>query len=128
MSAHLVLILLVWIVIIAGVVVDARSRGRSWPLWGTVVFFTGFVGLFVYAVVLLTESEDEPAQVRVCPSCSARHTGDPDYCSECGEPLGAETEATTASIIMSGSRSYCGNCHSRVERDADSCESCGAVF
>jgi hypothetical protein len=76
-----------------GVGVHAGNRDPSGFVWGLVTFLTGLLGVFVYLLVLLTEDsggEDEET-IRVCPACSARLTGSPAYCPDCGEPLGDDT-------------------------------------
>lgn len=137
MSSHALLVigLLVGLVLTVAVGVDAHRRGRSGFLWGLLTFFTGVVGAFVYALVVLTgdggksgSGEGETDAVRVCPNCSATHAGTPDYCSDCGEPLDADDDASVATVLRSGSRGYCSDCKGRVDLDADRCPNCGAVF
>jgi RNA polymerase subunit RPABC4/transcription elongation factor Spt4 len=133
-SSHALLVigLLLGIVLTIVVGADAHSRGRSGFLWGFLTFFTGLVGAFVYALVVLTgdgaEDDGDPDVVRVCRNCSAAHEGTPAYCSDCGEPLDEADDRPVASVLRSGSRGYCGNCRSQVDLDADDCPNCGAVL
>lgn len=134
MSGHALLVigLLIGIVLTIAVGVDAHNRGRSGLLWGFLTFFTGIIGAFVYALVVLTgdgsDDDGDSDAVRVCQNCSATHDGTPAYCSDCGEPLDEADDRPVASVLRSGSQGYCGNCTSRVDPDADSCPSCGAVL
>lgn len=128
MASHLYVLLILWTMIAVGVGVHATNRGRNGFLWGLITVFTGLIGLGIYAVVLASTAEDEPDTIRVCSSCGARREGRPDYCPDCGEPLGADDETVTASILRSGSQGYCSNCKSEVGLGDDACSSCGAVF
>jgi len=131
MASHLYILLILWTMIAIGVGVHATNRGRNGFLWGLLTVFTGLLGVGIYAVVLASAADadsDEPDTVRVCSSCGARQYGRPDYCSDCGEPLGEVDETITASILRSGSQGYCSNCKSKVGLDDDACSSCGAVF
>lgn len=133
-SSHALLVfgLLLGIVLTVAVGVDAHNRGRSGLLWGLLTFLTGVIGAFIYALVVLTgdgaDADEGSDTRRVCSNCSAAHTGAPDYCSDCGEPLGADDDAPVASILRSGSQGYCGNCKSEVPLDADTCSNCGALL
>lgn len=132
MSNHalLVLGLVVGLTMTIAVGFDAHSRGRNGVLWGLLTFFTGLLGAFVYALVLLTQAgaDDDPETVRTCAACGATNAGTPEYCSDCGEPLTDGDDAPVASIIRSGSKGYCSNCQSEVGLDADACANCGAVL
>jgi hypothetical protein len=131
MAGELFVLVVFWTILAVGVGVHAANRDRSAFLWGLVTFFTGLLGAFVYALVLASaaQSDDDASdEVRVCPSCSARHTGSPAHCPDCGDPLSDDDEATVASVLRSGSQGYCSNCKSQVDLDADACANCGSVF
>lgn len=135
MSSHglaLVVALLVWTALSVAVGIHAMDRDRSGFLWGLLTFFTGLIGLLIYAVVAGsaadTVDDDEPERRRRCPACATSHDGTPNYCGECGEPLDETDDVVAARILRSGSRGYCSNCKSRVALDADRCSDCGAMF
>lgn len=135
MSSHALLVfwLLFGVALTVGVGVHAHNRGRSGFIWGLLTLFTGLIGAFIYVLVVLTgdgaQVEDEdPDHRRVCPNCSATHTGQPDYCSACGEALGADDDKPTGSVLRSGSQGYCSNCKGKVELDAETCGHCGALL
>jgi len=127
-----VVVLLFWTALAVGVGIHAMDRGRSGFLWGLLTFFTGLVGLLIYAVVAGTAADtvddDDPDRFRRCPACSTRHEGEPNYCSECGDPLDEDDDVVVARILRSGSRGYCSSCKSQVDLGADDCTNCGAVF
>jgi len=133
-SSHVVVFfaILFWTALAVGVGIHAMDRGRSGFLWGLLTFFTGLVGLLVYAVVVGTAADtvddDDAERVRRCPECSASHEGSPNYCADCGEPLDEDDDVVRARVLRSGSRGYCSNCKSQVGLDADDCTNCGAVF
>ena len=135
MSSHALLVfwLLFGITLTVGVGVHAHNRGRSGFIWGLLTLFTGIIGAFIYVLVVLTgdgahvEGED-PDHRRVCQNCSATHTGQPEYCSGCGEALGADDDKPTGSVLRSGSQGYCSNCKGKVELDAETCGHCGALL
>ena len=130
MSAHPFIAVFLWFSVAIAVGVHALDRDRSGFFWGVLTMIAGIFGVIAYLVVIGNELDDPDRgeRVVVCPNCSARHAESPQYCSDCGEPLGGEEETSTASIVRSGSRAYCGNCNGRVEFDADECPSCGGVF
>lgn len=135
MSSHALLVFsfLFWIALTVGVGVHAHNRGRSGFIWGLLTFLTGLIGAFIYALVVLTgdgthtEGKD-PDFRRVCPNCSATHTGRPAYCSACGEALGSDDDKPTGSVLRSGSQVYCSNCKGKVGLDAETCRHCGALL
>lgn len=130
MSAHVLIVALLWLLVSIAVGVNAMDHDRSPFFWGLLTILTGLIGVIIYLIVLGNELDDpdrdEP--VVVCPNCSTRHTNDLAYCSDCGEPLSEEDEAGTASIIRSGPNAYCGNCNARVEFGIEECPTCGSVF
>jgi hypothetical protein len=129
MSSHAALLiwLLLGLVLTVAVGVDAHNRGRSGFLWGLLTFFTGIVGAFVYVLVLLSgDDSEDPESVRICPNCSATHSGTPEYCSDCGEALDRDDDAPTATVVRSGPRGYCSHCNTPVGLDAEACPGCGA--
>ena len=130
MSTHLLVAVALWGSVALPVGIHASSEGRSGVFWGLATLFSGFVGLVVYLIVLVTADEDgdEPEVVRVCPACSSDLDGRPDYCPDCGEELDETADATTARILRSGSDGYCSNCKSQVDLDADACENCDGGF
>lgn len=133
MSNHALLLfgLLLGIGLTVAVGIDAHNRGRSGFVWGLLTFFTGLLGAFIYALVVLTDDGTDRAdvdEVRRCSNCSATHPGSPDYCSECGEPLGSDDDTPVATVLRSGSQGYCSNCKARVNFDAETCSDCGATF
>ena len=137
MLGALLFVVLVWGFFAFAVAMDAARRGHHAEFWLVTTFLTGVFGAAAYAVVVLTtdggtddEPGDEPSSetVRVCPSCSSIQGGSQHYCGECGAELGPGDEHPLARRFETGSRWYCGNCSSRVDRDADSCPGCGAVF
>ena len=140
MSGHWFLLLvagLFWLSVAVAVAVDAARRGRQGDVWGVTAFLLGPFGVLLYVLVILGAmagaESDSPDTAggsieRVCPACETGHTGTPDHCEECGEPLGPEDEPRSARLLRSGSRGYCGNCKSRVGLDAAVCPNCGAAF
>lgn len=130
MSAHFFVGAMLWLVVAVAVGVHAMDRGRSGFFWGISTVITGVIGLVVYIVVIADELDDPDRgeTVVVCSNCAARHDESPDYCSDCGEPLGEEDETSTAGIVRSGPAAYCGRCNARVEFGADECPNCGSVF
>lgn len=137
MSNHLVLIALLWAAVAFAVSIDASRRRRHGSFWAAVTFFTGLFGAILYVLVVLTTSDppddgssrdEEPEMVRVCPDCSSKHVDSQNDCDECGAELGPEDEHPVGRRLMTGSRRYCSNCHSEVDREANACASCSAVF
>lgn len=126
-SVHLVLLVVLWAGVSSLVGIHAMNRGRSGLLWWLVTFFTGLIGVVIYLLVVLN-ALDDPDRPSACPACSGEYTGSPDYCPHCGEAIAVEDERPVASIVRSGSRAYCGTCHTRVDVEADSCDTCGSVF
>ncbi|WP_372912385.1 zinc ribbon domain-containing protein [Salinigranum sp.] len=133
MSSHALLAfgLLLGVVLTVTVGVDAHNRGRSGFLWGLLTLFTGLVGAFFYALVVLTgdgATDDGPDTVRYCSACATAHMGTPAFCSDCGESLGTDEDRAVASVLRSGADGYCSNCKSKVGLDAETCSNCGAVL
>ena len=116
MSSHALLIswFFFGVVLTVGVGVHANNRGRSGFIWGLLTLLTGVIGAFVYSLVILTgdgaPNEEDPDHRRVCPNCSATHTGRPEYCNACGEALGSDDDKPTGTILRTGSQGYCSNC------------------
>jgi len=135
MSAHALLVfwLLFGVALTVGVGVHAHNRGRSGFIWGLLTLFTGLIGAFVYVLVVLTgdgasDADEDPDHRRVCPNCATAHTGQPEYCSACGEALESDDDKPTGSVLRSGSQGYCSNCKGKVELDAETCRHCGALL
>ncbi len=138
MSSHLILIALLWAAVAFAVSIDASRRGRHGGFWAAVTFFTGLFGAILYVLVVVTTSDPadgetsedgtEPEMVRVCPICSSKHDNSQNHCDECGAELGPEDEYPVGRQLMTGSRRYCSNCHSEVDRKATACPNCSAVF
>lgn len=140
MSSHglaLLIVAVLWAMVAFVVALDASRRGRHAGLWGLLTFLAGIFGAVLYVVVVVATEDPgdgadgdggDPATVRLCPECSARHDGSPDYCADCGAELRPDDERPVGRLLRSGSRRYCGNCKSRVHRDADACPDCEAVF
>jgi hypothetical protein len=130
-EALLVFGLLFGLLLTGIVAVDAANRNRSALIWGMATFFTGVLGAFVYALVVLTgdgaESGD-PDVVRTCSACGTGHEGTPNYCRECGEPMDDADDRPVATVLRSGSDGYCSNCKSEVGLSADACSDCGALL
>lgn len=105
MSFHFVILPFLWVVAAVGVGVHAMDHGRSPFFWGILTILTGLIGLAAYIAVIGTQLDDPNREenVVVCPNCSSRHDDSPAYCSDCGEPLEQEDEASTDRIIRSGS-------------------------
>ena len=66
MSTHLLVAVALWGSVALPVGIHASSEGRSGVFWGLATLFSGFVGLVVYLIVLVTADEDgdEPDQLR----------------------------------------------------------------
>lgn len=139
MVLSLVLVTFVWGMIAFAVAFDASNRGHHAGFWALVTFLGGPFGALLYVGVALIgggesadgtsgETDADPETVRVCPDCASRHVGNPDYCPECGTELGPDDDHPVARRLQTGSERYCSNCKSEVDRGANTCLRCGAVF
>lgn len=103
------------------------NRDRSAVFRWLVSFFTGLTGVLSYLFVTLNDLDD-PDRAKACPSCWAEYTGSVDYRPNCGKPIDADADREVVPAGRSGSRAHCGNCHTRVETDAESCWNGGRMF
>jgi hypothetical protein len=55
MSGVLALMLVVLLCMSAAVAIHASGQQKSAALWGTLVFFTGLIGLVIYAISLASD-------------------------------------------------------------------------
>lgn len=55
MSGVLAVMLAVLLCMAVGVGIHASGQQKSGALWGTVVFFTGVIGLVIYAISLASD-------------------------------------------------------------------------
>lgn len=138
MLGPVILLAFIWGMVAFAVAIDASRRGRHAGFWAVLTFLTGLFGAILYGLVILTTkdptggggSEDnaEPEMIRVCPTCSSECDISQDYCDECGDELGPDDEYPVGRRLKTGSKRYCSNCKSKINRKANRCPSCGAVF
>lgn len=138
MLGPVILLAFVWGMVAFAVAIDASRREQHAGFWAILTFFTGVFGAILYGLVILTTSDPtddagaeeniESEMVRVCPTCSSEYDVSHDYCDECGGELGPDDEFPVARRLKTGSKRYCSNCKSKVDRKTNRCPSCDAVF
>lgn len=138
MAGELLIIAVVWGMIAFAVAIDANRRGLHSGFWAVLTLFTGLFGAIAYGLVALigdnqptdntSDNKREPTVIRVCPECDSDCGETQQHCATCGEALSAENEVPLGRRLKTGSRRYCSNCNSEVDREASECRQCGAVF
>ena len=119
----IVLILLLVILVPLAAAWYAYHREESGDLEYLLSYwYGGLLGMFVYRSYKETK---EPDEVRQCSNCSVAYSGEPDFCSNCGEELNTTDDKQTTSIIQSGQQFFCHNCKAELDSDATECDSCG---